>query len=288
MATLKRNHHYVPQFWQKLFADGTGNLYSREGQSVTKASPKRLMSADWVYTVFDTNWLASDNVEDALSQAEGAAATAYRSLLTSASVPSAAVQEALRKFIALQACRHPDILGRGHRRSKELGAVLVKAHSMTASAFADALAPFAVDQTDAQALFAQLVAKSQDELEAEFQELATLSPHDPQLPHTDALLAQSQIETQLSAMDLIVLDAPLPLEFVLGDTPVPQSDLRLGFIVPVTRSLALSFQPPRHPGAPTCTRRAAASTEVADSNLWQFNNALIVTIGSNPSTLNTL
>ncbi len=288
MATLKRNHHFVPRFWQKFFANPTGALYAREGKTVRQASPKNLMSADWIYTAFDTNWLASDAIEDSLSQAESAAALACRSLMASGSAPAAPIQLQLRQFVALQSCRHPDILGRGHRRAIALGAVLVKAHSLTSSEFISALTPFGIDPIDAQAMLAELRTKSQSDLELEAQELETLSPHDPQLPHTDALQAQSQIEAQLSAMDLVVLDAAPPVEFVLGDTPVPQSDLRLGFTVPITSTLALNFQPARYAGSPSCTRRAATPAEVATANQWQFNNALKITIGSNPAVLTAL
>lgn len=288
MATLKRNHHYVPQFWQRFFTDAAGNLYAREGRTVKLANPKNLMSADWIYTAFDTNWLASDAIEDSLSQAESAAAVACRSLIASNFAPPAPTQQALRQFVALQACRHPDILGRGHRRAKDLGAVLVKAHSMTGSEFVSALSPFGVDALDAQTMFIQLRSRSEGELELEIQELETLNPHDHQLPHTDALRAQSQIEAQLSSMDLVVLDAAPPSEFVLGDTPLPQSDLRQGFTVPISTTVALSFQPAKHSGLPTCTRRSATPAEVAASNQWQFDNALKITIGSDPAVLNAL
>jgi hypothetical protein len=131
LATLKRNHHYVPQFWQRLFANAAGIVYAREGSSVRQASTKNLMSADWIYTVFDSNWLASDSIEDSLSQAESAAAQACRTLIASTLPPTGAVQDQLRRFTALQACRHPDIMGRGYRRARDLGEVLVKAHSLT-------------------------------------------------------------------------------------------------------------------------------------------------------------
>ena len=288
MATLKRNHHYVPQFWQKCFMDATGILYAREGSAVKQASPKHLMSADWIYTAFDTNWLASDTIEDSLSKAESAAAVACRSLVTSPSAPVASTQLVLRQFVALQACRHPDILGRGHRRTKDLGAVLVKAHSLTQLEFINAMASFGVDALDAQSMFKQLRTKSHRELEAEFVELESLNPHDHQLPHTDALQAQSQIEALLVTMDLLVLDAAPPVEFVLGDTPLPQSDLRLGFTVPIARTVALRFQPAQNSGSPTCTRRAATSAEVGASNQWQFNNALKTTIGADSALLSAL
>lgn len=288
MATLKRNHHYVPQFWQRFFVNATGSLYARENHTVKLASPKHLMSADWIYTAFDNNWFASDTIEDSLSQAESAAALACRSLIASGSAPDAVIRQELRRFVALQACRHPDILGRGHRRAKDLGAVLVKVHSMTQPEFVSNVAAFGVNPGDALAMFALLTTRSQDELQHEFRELETLSPHDHQLPHTDALQAQSQIETQLAVMDLIVLDATAPLDFVLGDTPLPQSDLKQGFLVPITSAIALSFQPAQHAGVPACTRRAALPAEVAASNRWQFDSALKVTIGSNPATLTSL
>ena len=288
MATLKRNHHYVPQFWQKLFASPSGRLYAREGATAKPTSPKRLMSADWIYTAFDQNWLASDAIEDSLSQAEAAASAACRSLIATTLVPSAPVQQALRHFIALQACRHPDVLGRGHRLAKDLGAILVMAHSLTESEFADALRPFGVGSNDAQAMLTELKTRAPKALELEFQELEQLPPHDPQLPHTEALKALSQIEGQLATMDLFVLDAAHPLEFVLGDTPVPQNDLWKGFVVPIARTVALSFQPTQCTVAPTCTRRAATQTDITASNQWQFQNAAKVTIGSDATLLNAL
>ena len=288
MTSLKRNHHYVPQFWQRYFANQAGQLYARrEGDMAKVASPKTLMSGDWIYTVFDTDWLASDTVEDALSQAEGAAAAACRSLISS-SAPNATTQSALIKFVALQACRHPDMLGLAHRRGKELGAVIAEVHSMSESEFVNALAPYGVEATSASGMFAVLKSVPQAQLDAELEELNVLSPHDPQLPQTDSLLAQSDVERQLVTMDLIVLDAPPPMQFVLGDTPVPQGDLRLGFVVPITKSIALNFQPAQRSGAPSCTRRAASRSEVDACNRWQFDNALKMTVGSDPAGLNAL
>ena len=288
MATLKRNHHYVPQFWQKHFASPSGSLYARGGATAKLASPKRLMSADWIYTAFDQNWLASDTIEDSLSQAEAAASAAYRSLVAGTLVPPVPVQHNLRHFIALQACRHPDVLDRGHRLAKKLGAVLARAHSMTDTEFGDALLPFWVDSSDAKAMFFALKTSTPEALELELQELEKLTPHDPQLPHTEALKALSLIEGQLATMDLFVLDAAPPLEFVLGDTPLPQNDLWKGFVVPIARTVALGFQPAQHAGAPTCTRRAATPADVAASNQWQFQNSAKVTIGSNEALLNAL
>jgi Protein of unknown function (DUF4238) len=287
MTSLKRNHHYVPRFWQKYFADPTGKLYAREkGQMAKAASPRALMSGDWIYTVFDNKWVASDTVEDLLSQDESEAAAACRALLASAAAPDPATHAALMKFIALQACRHPDVLGRTHRRSKELGAVIARVHSMSESVFVNAIEPFGVEATDARSMFAVLKTRSQTELDSELQELMALSPYDPQLPQTDALLAQPLVESQLAKMNLIVLDAAPTLEFVLGDTPVPQDNLRSGFIVPITKAIALMFQPTL--AAPLATRRVASSAEVDACNRWQFDNSLKVTIGSNSVVLNAL
>jgi len=255
---------------------------------VKSTSPKRLMSADWIYTAFDQNWVASDTIEDSLSQAEGAASVACRSLIASTLEPSVTVQHALRRFIALQACRHPDVLGRGHRLAKDLGAILAMAHSMTDSEFTDAMLAFGIGSDYAQAMLNLLKTKAPDVLAAEFQELESLPPHDPQLPHTEALKALSLVEGQLAAMDLFVLDAMPPLEFVLGDTPVPQSDLWQGFVVPIGRTVALSFQPTQGSGAVTCKRRRATLAEVEASNKWQFQNAAKVTISSDANLLNTL
>jgi hypothetical protein len=159
---------------------------------------------------------------------------------------------------------------------------------MTDTEFGDALLPFWVDSSDAKAMFFALKTSTPEALELELQELEKLTPHDPQLPHTEALKALSLIEGQLATMDLFVLDAAPPLEFVLGDTPLPQNDLWKGFVVPIARTVALGFQPAQHAGAPTCTRRAATPADVAASNQWQFQNSAKVTIGSNEALLNAL
>src|SRR5271170_6870866 len=79
----KRNHHYVPQFWQRRFADATGQLYVRYSESADKwktasergkarpVNAKSTMAEDYANTVFDETWRPYDVLEDLLAKAEG-------------------------------------------------------------------------------------------------------------------------------------------------------------------------------------------------------------------------
>jgi hypothetical protein len=70
----KFNQHYVPQFWQRGFADAKGHVwarYRREADPVRLCHPdqaglprkigtKNTMTGDFTYTVFDFYWRPSD------------------------------------------------------------------------------------------------------------------------------------------------------------------------------------------------------------------------------------
>jgi hypothetical protein len=74
MAAKKRNQHYVPKSWIKRFAGANGRIYASDGQKVRPVSAGKIMSQDWLYTVFDNTWQPSDALEDELSKDEGRAA----------------------------------------------------------------------------------------------------------------------------------------------------------------------------------------------------------------------
>ncbi len=62
----------------------------------------------------------------------------------------------------------------------------------------------------------------------------------PRLPAQDLIRAMSTIEEVIKRMDLCLLNAVPPMAFVLGDTPLPQSDLGHGFSVPLSQRLRCS------------------------------------------------
>ncbi|ROU07885.1 DUF4238 domain-containing protein [Lysobacter enzymogenes] len=290
MKFEKRNHHYVPQYWQRGFRGSNGHLYGRFGSDIRPVSPRTIMQSDWLYTVFDDQWNPSDALEDALSAVEAKDAKLFQRLHIPGYVTKPEDRDQLCAVLALQACRHPDVLGRGHRRSQELGKFLADAHSMTYDTFKNAIAAFGVAAGDAYDCYVVLRARTPQQLQVELADLLSLSPQSPQLPVQDALRAMEAITAGLKPLDLTLLDAPPGYAFVLGDTPLPQADLHLGFSVPLSKSLAVLAGPasisPATLGA--LPRRFARAAEVDSINRTQRDNAFEVVVGPSASLLATI
>ncbi|WP_093638226.1 DUF4238 domain-containing protein [Paraburkholderia aspalathi] len=288
MAFEKKNHHYVPQFWQRGFRAADNTLYGRFGARVAPVSSRKIMQQDWAYTIFDQYWTPSDDLENALSVQEGYAAPVFERLCTPGAFATKIEREGLCSFLALQSCRHPDVMGRGHRRGRELGEFFANVHAYgTAADFAVELADFGLGSSEADAIYQVLKAVAPQQLRIELNELLSLSPQDPQLPQQEALLAQPQIATAIDAMTLTLLDAPAGEQFVLGDTPMPQSDLSHGFIVPLSKSVALKAVPSSSSQA-SIGRRTATVAEVTEANREQWNCAMYVVIGADKAVLQAL
>ena len=77
MTVLKKNHHYVPQFWLRGFADSNGQIYAWDGQKVRTAASNKIMQSDWLYTLFDNAWQPSNALEDELARIEGIVAPLF-------------------------------------------------------------------------------------------------------------------------------------------------------------------------------------------------------------------
>jgi hypothetical protein len=245
------------------------------------------MQENYLYTVFDSQWNPSDSLEDALSAVEAQDATLFQRLHNPSHTSTAGDRNHLCAVLALQATRHPDILRRGGRRSRELGAVLASAHDCSLDEFQTKMADFAVGEDDAHDFYIVLRSRSKEQLAEELAELNGLSPQSPELPEQDALRAMPDVEQRLQQMELWLLDAPVTESFVLGDTPLPQSDIQLGFSVPISRSLAVLALP--SPVTPTLLRRRTATTaEVLTINRMQADNALHVVVGPSAAVLAAL
>jgi hypothetical protein len=288
MTFEKKNHHFVPQFWLRRFADANGAIHSRKGQKVKVVGSNRIMQTDWGYTVFDSNWNPSDILENTLSILEGRIALQFDKLCQLGTVPTESDRIALCDFLALQACRHPDILRRGHFRAKELGETLALAHSFNSlDDFTVAVSKFGMSSQDAREAYQLLMTRSPEQLSREFMEVDALSPQDSKLPEQDALLAKSQIAASLKLMDFALLDAPSGNTFILGDTPLPQDDLSRGFSVPLSKSVAVKTTPSAsRKGA--ITRRQATAIEVKAINQIQWENSLNLVIGADIQLLKSL
>lgn len=287
MKFEKKNHHYVPQYWQRGFKGTSGHLYGKFGSNIKVVSPRTIMQKDWLYTVFDDQWNPSDALEDALSVVEAEDAKLFQRLHTPGYITTVNDRDQLCAALALQASRHPDVLARGQRRGKELGTLLADAHSMTLDDFKSRIASFGVNQTDAHDCYVALRARTKEQLADELAELMALSPQSSELPAQDAIRAAPQITDAIKRLELCLLDAPPTEAFVLGDTPIPQSDLGLGFCVPLSKSLAVCATQSMT-AQTTLNRRLANATEVSAINRVQNNNALEVVVGPSAELLANL
>jgi hypothetical protein len=287
MTFEKKNHHYVPQFWQKGFRDANGRLFGLTGGSVKQVSTKCTMQGNWIYTVFDTRWNPSDSLENELSVLEGKTAALFRRIHSSLGANTADDRNELCSALALQACRHPDIMGRGHRRANELASLLERGNSLSSAVFINEMGTFYFEASEALEIYNKLSACSPAQLATELTELRGLSPQDSQLPEQEALLAKSIICVQLQKMEISLLDAPSGADFVLGDTPLPQENLSQGFSIPISKSVAVTATSTSGLQT-TLARRTATEAEVRSINKWQFENALRVVIGPSRIVLEAL
>ena len=287
MKFEKTNHHYVPQHWQRGFRGPNGHLYGKFSSGIKVVSPRTIMQRDWLYTIFDDQWNPSDALEDALSALEAADAKLLQRLQNSGYVGTEVDRSHLCAMLALQASRHPDILSRGVRRGRELGTLLADVHALSLDEFKIQMASFAVSEADAHDNYVLLRSRTKEQLATELAELIGLSPQSTQLPEQDALRAIPIVEQVIQTMELWLLDAPATEAYVLGDTPLPQHDLQLGFSVPLSRSLAVQAVPGQAAQA-ILPRRVATAAEVMAINRTQSESALNVVIGPSAALLASL
>ncbi|HXP23763.1 MAG TPA: hypothetical protein VN807_06460, partial [Candidatus Sulfotelmatobacter sp.] len=193
--------------------------------------------------------------------------------------------EELCLFLGLQACRHPDIFGRGFRRVRELAKVIASVHEYSNPAdYVAELHKFGLSHIEGMATHKIASTKTSEQLRVEFVEAEGLSPQDPKLPIQDAMRAFGLIGNVVRSLSLTILDAPAATNFVLGDTPMPQNELALGFTIPTSKSVALCFAPVAIAGVAPF-RRAASPAEVRASNVTQWRDARKVVVGPDPAAL---
>lgn len=278
----KVNQHFVPQFWLKRFAGQNGHIYKLSGSKVYQAGAKELMSSDWLYTTYDRRGMPSNRIEDVLGVFEGQAAQAMNRLGENiGDAGSLEDQLFLRWFIALTACRHPDVMGSGFRRGKELAYALADVHMMKPCAFERSMARFGMLPDQANHLYELLIPCSEDELLRQAEEIESLPPNDPILPSQLALDSETveRVLFLLGQHRVTILDATPGHYFLLGDTPLGV-DLAKGFTVPLSSAMALLWEPGADEMFPNWCRRRATVAEIEESNQTQVDNAAEVVIGS--------
>lgn len=281
MTDLKKDNHFIPRFWIRFFANDQGHLFSSQKPNVP-VSASDIMIEEWIYTVFNENWIASNYLEDVLAVMETIAAPVFRKINAKSWPLSEDDRNVLYDFIALQACRHPDVLHRGYRLAREQGELYCSVHDyQLEDDFANAAAKIGIPDHIARADYQLLLTRTRDELATELEDLKNRPLYDPELPIQKlAIAAKSDIATMIHDMDITLLDAPINMAYVLGDTPLPQSDLGEGFTVPLSKSVAFRAVKKAIPASPaTFSRKIATADEVFSINQIQRDNSLHLVIG---------
>ncbi|MCK1395850.1 DUF4238 domain-containing protein [Bradyrhizobium sp. 1] len=284
----KKNQHFVPRFWMKRFADSSGQIFGRRRgyARAVQVATRSIMTADWTYTVFDSLWRPADSLEDVLSAVEGEAARLMARLDDVSTSLDAASRDKLAEVIAISGCRLPWVMRRAHRRMKEFGAALAEINqSADDRKFIDDLRErFGVELSENDC--AALRSRPPEDLDATAIYLIGISPQDPLWPEQEALRGAKPIADILRKMDFALLDAP-PNNLVLSDTPLPDSDLAAGFLLPLSHKLLLAVSPSAG-GSGTCVRRLADPDEIKASNRFQFDSLLEIVVGPNAALLESL
>lgn len=286
--SVKENQHYVPRMWLSRFAGQDGRVSAIEnGILKHQVSVADIMSGDWIYTVFDEWWRPSDSLEDALANVEAEANTLFDMLQTSPDLPTDEQWVALCKFLALTACRHPETMRRGHLRSKTMAWALadVRAYPDKESFLQDFKKRFGSDLPPA--IYDAYMKESPEALLEQAEIVEHLSPQDPQLPEQLSVEAVTLVANTIVLQDLYLVDAPPGSDFVFSDHPLPLSELRRGFSVPLSRTLAFEAVP--RANGPFVLRRITASPEMINRvNREQAIRARTTLIGPDKTLLETV
>jgi hypothetical protein len=243
---------------------------------------------DWRLDVypFDGWWRPADKLEDALSVFEGEAATVMVAVDDVSSTLSPLLKEKLSEVIAVSGCRLPWVMRRGHQRMKELAAAFASIVDCKDNRqfIQDIRNRFGVDLSEADC--SSLRSRPDGDLEATARALNEISPQNPAFAEQQVLQGARPIAAILRTMDFTLLDAPAE-SLVLSDTPMPDSEVASGFLLPLSHRLMLSAEPAAGPSA-IFGRRAATPAEVEASNRFQFDSLLDIVIGPDKDVLERL
>lgn len=299
---VKKNQHYVPRLWQKRFANGSGTVFGRYHTTADPIRDKKpgfagkarqvsvdnTMADDWIYTVFDNWWRPSNSLEDAISKDEARIAHVFDQITVSATQITADLRRDFCLAIGFAACRTPEIMARGHRRAKALASIFADIHSYSekSSYLATIQTQFGVVLSDAE--YEKIHARTREELTRESEWIHGLSPQDPNLPQQIALTGADIVARIIEGMELTLLEAIEPPYFVLGDTPLPDADLGLGFVVPISSKIALKAERKDTTNVSSIQRELVRSTVCWDVNRIQHRMSRAVVIGPDPAVLDAL
>lgn len=240
------------------------------------------MAEDWLYTKFDKAWQVSDEVEDALSGIEGQFAPVLKNIICSTYVVTENDRKMLGDFMGLQACRHPEVMNRCAKLGRELLAEIISELSMGMSAveFQEKFSQTGITQTEAERIVTVHANMTPESADAQIDKALSLAPDNPELSKLLSLRAFDKVSEVILELGFTLLNISSRRSFILGDTPMNQSNLADGFMLPLSKSVALGVGPERNDNN-GIERREATEIEIDNINQTQWDNAKLIVVGSN-------
>ncbi len=253
----KRIHHVVPQGWQRRFrgTDSNGNTepgpYYKNilsGQCLGPIGPGNRMAKEYANIVFDEFYRPSDAVEDRLSVAETRGINALSNVIALSRIaPGDKVD--LAYFLALQACRYPEL----YEQRLDLGRYLAVVLEDT-SKFADVYAlnnhlrisGMLPGASITQAEFARLSAASPAQRAAELDTILASHGYDAHFNIGLVLAGALPVGEHLLGLDWDLMAASAPT-FILSDRPMPARNMGYNFSVGLSATLGLRLSKPAQP-----------------------------------------
>lgn len=273
---MPRNHHYVPQFWQKHFSpNGTSFVWAYDYQDdvVRQRSVKTLMQARDLYTVDRAGSVDVSLETDELGEVDGHGANLLKGVI--AQDGSAETRIAFADFLAVQALRVPAMVERYGELTQAL--ILQLLEAPPAADYADFIeriqakggAALALDENTFNTLRAIPPQALEAFVEGRVEAVATHNG-DPDIPHTDAIrdtAARLRIAAHLLAMTWTVKRFTEP-QLILGDMGVifEKGGIDRGLRAPLTPTLALFIEPGPNPAPTTIGFEDGRGHEVQDLN----------------------
>lgn len=287
-----RKHHFVPQFWIRLFASTNGELYGYDwkGDKTERRSSKSMMQIKDLYTIqpggIDDTTL--ETTELGVIDSEGSAA--FKLVL--GGDRSEETKERLANFLAVQIMRDPEVIASYSPKAQAVALLLLEIFD--AQDYADFAASW-FDQTAGDCIskkeYTHITSLGLKRAEADIDNIITAleTPGGmPQLPRADLIRNPDGLTVIVDK--LLKLDWTLKFDpnagFLLGDAGClfDKGSLNSGLRVPLSKEHALYLTPS---GKPTCGIKFStiASYEVEAINLESAARARRWLVGEQPTLL---
>lgn len=278
----KKNHHYIPQFWLRGFRDSSGRIYVKNGEKVTQASTKGVMSEDYLYTIFNRDWVPSDAIEDALMEEEKIASPVFKQFIDSKVRINESDFIIMSNFLSLAVVRTPDAMDFNWERRGEMleSFEYIDEYHGYKDFNLFLKNKFGVSILEEEYSYYKNLSK--EDLLAEIQSVQNLSPQNPYAPKLLALDGKMLVAQFLSTFQMTTLHTKTAYGLVLGDHPLPDN-IAGGFVVPISSNTAI-LATPSASSSKRVKRKWIEETDVKKINLEQLARSGIV-IGSSKKQL---